>query len=272
MRSRCYVLAVVVGLLLLCAGCDGYTAVHGTIRDESGAPVAGAAVIFTAKGSAYPKKVTSSSDGTYKVGSTHAPFGHVPLTLVVAKEGYGSVEKAFNSTREHQRQIDIVLLASRGAGDLHAQYVGKSSCTRELWGSTGNYGLRLDKTQNAYLAAHTVQGKNILAIVRYDKEGDRCGVITDLVEAVTTQNYFEFVCVDCGAPSDVVVGTWPENDNSSSATAVEAWRIDLKQLAFTRVSRRVRCVRRSYAGSDEGEDLVTWGRKGLARHCPQPPR
>jgi len=256
--------------MLVLVGCDGYTAVHGRVRDESGAPIAGATVIFAPKGSAHPKQVTSSLDGTYKVGSTHAPFRHVPLTLVVTKEGYKSVEKAFDSTREHQRQIDIVLLPSKGAGDLHAQYVGKSSCTRELWESTGNYGLRLDKTQNAYLAAHTVQGKNIIAIVRYDKEGDRCGVITDLIQAVTAQNHFEFVCVDCDAPADVVVGTWPESDNSSSATAVEAWRIDLKRLEFTRTSRRVRCVRLSYAGSDEGEDLVTWGRKGIAKHCSKP--
>jgi hypothetical protein len=134
MHSRGYCLAIFLGgLLLLCVGCDGYTAVHGTIRDESGAPVAGATVIFTPKGSAYPKQVTSSLDGTYKVGSTHVPFRHLPLTLVVTKEGYRSVEKAFNSTREHQRQIDIVLLPSQGAGDIHAQYVGKSSCTRELW-------------------------------------------------------------------------------------------------------------------------------------------
>jgi len=262
MRLRkCATVSFLAALQLLLVGCDGYTAVHGTIRDESGAPVAGATVVLTPKGSAYPKQVTSSSDGTYMVGSTHAPLRHVPLTLAVTKVWYRPVQRDFNSTREHQRQIDIVLFPTQGAGDLHAQYVGKSSCTRELWGSTGSYGLRLDKTQNAYLAAHTVQGKDILAIVRYDREGDRCGVITDLVEAATP-NYFEFACVDCGAPADVVVGTWPQNNNSSSANAVEAWRIDLKQLAFTRVSRRVRCVRRSYAGSDNGEDLVTWGVKG----------
>ena len=97
------------GLLLLCLGCDGYTRVHGRIRDGSGLPVADAVVVFNPKGSAYPKETKSSADGTYSVGSTHAPSRHVTLTLVVSKEGYQSVQKEFRS-RENTRQMDIVLL------------------------------------------------------------------------------------------------------------------------------------------------------------------
>jgi hypothetical protein len=110
MRSRSNILLFPLVLwLLLCLGCDGYTAVHGTIRDGAGALVAGATVVFNAKGSAYPKKVTSAADGTYRVGSTHG-WWHAPLTLVVSKEGYRSVEQEFNSNGEHTREINIVLL------------------------------------------------------------------------------------------------------------------------------------------------------------------
>jgi hypothetical protein len=88
------------------------------------------------------------------------------------------------------------------------------------------------------------------------------------VQSKDAHDYFEFVCVDCGRPSVVVVGTWPEKNNASSGTAVEAWRIDLKELNFVSVNKKVTCVRRSYEGSDAGEDVATWARKGIARHCP----
>ena len=110
MRPRNAALAVAIcGSLLLCSGCDGYTRVHGIIRDGSGIPVSGALVVFNSKGSAYPKQTKSSADGTYIVGSTHAPFRHVPLTLVVSKDGYRTVDEEFKSG-DHIRQMDIVLL------------------------------------------------------------------------------------------------------------------------------------------------------------------
>jgi hypothetical protein len=115
MHLRRTALAILVaGLLLPCLGCDGYTRVHGRIRDGSGLPVAGAVVVINPKGSAYPKETKSSADGTYSVGSTHAPFRHVTLTLVVSKEGFKSVQKEFKS-RENTRQMDIVLLPQSSA-------------------------------------------------------------------------------------------------------------------------------------------------------------
>jgi hypothetical protein len=86
MRPISAALAVAIfGSLLLCSGCDGYTRLHGTIRDANGFPVAGALVVFNPRGSAYPKQTQSSPEGTYDVGSTHAPSRHVPLTLVVSR-------------------------------------------------------------------------------------------------------------------------------------------------------------------------------------------
>jgi hypothetical protein len=122
MRLRRTALAIsVAGLLLPCLGCDGYTRVHGTIRDASGFPVAGAIVVFNPKGSTYPKQTKSLADGTYTVGSTHAPFLHVPLTLVVSKEGYTTVGQEFNSTREHVRLMDVVLLPEDSGAEKSQQ-------------------------------------------------------------------------------------------------------------------------------------------------------
>ena len=167
--------------------------------------------------------------------------------------------------------LSLILIAIGARGDdLQNKYVVKSSCKQELWGPLGNYGMRLDKTQNAYLAAHTVQGQNILMIVRYAREGDECGTIRDVVGSKDVQNRFEFLCVDCSAPSVVVVGTSPEKNNASSATAVQAWKIDLKELKFASVGKKVTCIRPNYTGSDKGYDLVTWGRKGIAKRCSQP--
>ena len=112
-------LAVAIfGSLLLCSGCDGYTRLQGTIRDANGFPVAGALVVFNPRGSAYPKHTQSSPEGTYDVGSTHAPSRHVLLTLVVSKDGYRTVQKEFKSKEfksgEHVRQMNIILLPAHG--------------------------------------------------------------------------------------------------------------------------------------------------------------
>ena len=113
MRGRNTALAIAIcGSLLLWSGCDGYTRVHGIIRDADGTPISGALVVFNPKGSAYPKQTMSSADGTYTVGSTHAPFRDVPLTLVVSKDGYRTAEKGFKSG-DHTREMDIVLLPEK---------------------------------------------------------------------------------------------------------------------------------------------------------------
>jgi Carboxypeptidase regulatory-like domain len=107
-------------LLLLCLGCDGYTHVAGTIRDTSGAPVPGALVVFTPKGSHYPKQTSSGPDGAYSLGSTHG-WWNVRLDLVVSKEGYRTVETEFKATRQHTRRMDIVLSSVEPHGDAGTQ-------------------------------------------------------------------------------------------------------------------------------------------------------
>ena len=59
----------------------------------------------------------------------------------------------------------------------------------------------------------------------------------------------------------MVVGTWPAKHPEVSGLAVEAWRIDMKQLRFVPAHGRVTCKAADYAGSDEGGDLASWAKK-----------
>ena len=124
---------------------------------------------------------------------------------------------------------------------------------------------RLDRNQNAYLAAHTVDKTNILLIVQYGNAGDKCGVIRDLISSDDSDRYFEFECTDPREPSAVVVGTWPKRNNAVRGPAGDAWRIDLRSLKFVPLQRKATCVRRSLDGTDDGEDLAIWAlRRGKA--------
>lgn len=99
----------VISALLLCAGCDGYTRLEGTVCDSSGARISGATVVFDTGRSERPLQLITAADGRYRIGSTHAPFADVPLTLKVSKAGFKTFEHRFTSGREHTKVIDIVL-------------------------------------------------------------------------------------------------------------------------------------------------------------------
>lgn len=167
----------------------------------------------------------------------------------------------------------IVILASIVATsqtDVEQKYVGKSKCLPELKSAREHYGIRLDKSQNAYLAAFRLKDQKILAIVQLMDASDRCGVIRDVIQAQDVDSSFVWQCHDKKAPSDVVVGTWPAKHPKTSGPAVEAWRIDLKQLKFAPVQGvPVSCVAGYYAGSDEGDDLASWAKKRAAKHAVQ---
>ena len=142
------------------------------------------------------------------------------------------------------------------AEDIRAKYAGRDSCTSELWGPVGNFGIRLDRSQRAYLAAHTVAGEKVLMIVQYAHDGDKCGVIKDVIAAAEAKSYFEFDCIDSTRPGTVVVGTWPDNNSGRTATALESWRVELETLTFARATSKVICTRRGGSSVDRGEDLV----------------
>ena len=167
----------------------------------------------------------------------------------------------------------IVILASIAAtsqDDLQQKYVGKTKCLPELKSAREHYGIRLDRSQNAYLAAFRLNDRKILTIVQLKDTSDRCGVIRDVVQAQDVNSSFVWQCRDKKAPSDVVVGTWHAKHPKTSGLAVEAWRIDLTQLKFAPVQGvPVSCVAGHYAGSDEGDDLTSWAKKQAARHAVQ---
>jgi hypothetical protein len=70
---RKWAFVVTVAVMLLQSGCDGYTSVNGKIRDSSGAPVSGASVSFGSSSRDLAVRGLSAADGSYRVGSRHAP-------------------------------------------------------------------------------------------------------------------------------------------------------------------------------------------------------
>lgn len=101
----------------------------------------------------------------------------------------------------------------------------------------------------------------ILLIVQFEDETDTCGVIRDVVQIRRISKDFEFSCVDLQAPADVVVGTSRRNGSIKPVTAIEAWRIDLKEQKFIETRHKVTCTMESYAGEDDGSDLVDEAKK-----------
>lgn len=144
-------------------------------------------------------------------------------------------------------------------------YLGQNSCQAELE-SSDHYGIRLDETRKAYLNAYALKGKALLMIVQRHDDKGQCGIIRDVVQSLDPNSSFVWECVDQTSPSDVVVGTWPKSYSKVSGPAVEAWRIDLKELKFVSVHAPVKCKAKNYAGNDEGDSLVEWARQRAAKH------
>jgi hypothetical protein len=147
------------------------------------------------------------------------------------------------------------------ATGLREKYVGRTGCAPEFKSALNHSGIRLDGNQRARLEAHEFRAGTILVIVQYKDETDQCGTVRDAIESQRTDTSFVWECVDKRNPSAVVVGTWPAGQQGTSGPAVEAWRIDLKQLKFDRLTGGASCSAPSYAGSDEGDDLASWARK-----------
>ncbi len=165
--------------------------------------------------------------------------------------------------------LGVVSAAAYGQDDLRQKYVGKSKCQPELKAATERYGIRLDKSQKAYLAAYGLGGEKILTIVQLKDDSDQCGTIRDVIKSQDATRSFVWECKDGKTPSDVVVGTWPAKHPRTSGRALEAWRVDLKQLQFLPVQSAVTCTAGNYRGSDEGEDLASWAEKRGTKHRPE---
>jgi len=161
----------------------------------------------------------------------------------------------------------LLAIVIAGADDLRSKYLGQSSCVSEL--QSHRFNIRLDKKQNAYLATRQLNGRAVAMIVQYEKDKDECGVIRDIVQTQKADASFSVECVDPNSPNAVAVGTRQRNDRRLSGRAIEAWSVDLKDLRFVRISGPVTCSSwRSYAGSDQGEDLASWAEQRSAQGRP----
>lgn len=145
------------------------------------------------------------------------------------------------------------------AQDFKQRYIGKDPCGPEIKGEYGDLSLRLDKTRNSDLRALDNGNTQVVLIIEYKKEGSACGIIRDAVQIthVAKHKHFEFRCFDAEAPTDVVVGTIVrEGKNTRVMTAIDAWRIDLKEQKFVETHDKVVCSADGFDGEDDGSDLV----------------
>jgi hypothetical protein len=157
--------------------------------------------------------------------------------------------------------VILLLAATASSQENREKYVGRSSCDAELQPHGADFGMRLDKTQRTYLEYRNLGKTKALLIIQYQAEGEKCGVIRDVVETRDLSRDFEFSCTDLRKPSDVVVGSSKRKDKRETVPAIEAWRIDLKALTFNLISRKVSCTNESYTGQDDGSDLVDAAKK-----------
>ena len=163
------------------------------------------------------------------------------------------------------------LLAAVGvaqAQDFKQRFVGKSPCASELQSERSDFSLRLDKTQSTTLLYRNLSKTKILMIVQPTGDIEHCGVIRDLIQITQTAKDFEFRCFDAQTPADVVIGTAIRKGSIKPVTAIDAWRIDLKEQKFIETRDRVTCTAEGFAGEDDGSDLVDAAKKYAAHGKP----
>ena len=102
-------------LLLSFAGCDGFTHIKGKVTDTTGKPIQGAEVELKTTSGGRDDKVKTSTDGSFSVGFSHAPW-KVDLALTVSKDGYKTFEKRLTSEDAKQFPATIALEAMQSAG------------------------------------------------------------------------------------------------------------------------------------------------------------
>lgn len=151
------------------------------------------------------------------------------------------------------------------AQDYKHRYVGQSSCAPEIQSNRPDFSARLDKSRNTFLVSRSFSHVKVLMIVQFKGGNYKCGMILDAVTIRHLSKEFQFSCVDPLAPSDVVIGTRNGDDTSETGIAIEAWRVDLPKQAFEKASDKVSCTNESYAGSDDGSDMVDEAKKRTSR-------
>jgi len=107
MNRSCHLLfcCIVVSIVLCLFGCDAWTSVQGTVRDEAGKPIADASV--TLKIESDSRTFRSDKDGHYLVQLAQPPM-KVDATLAVVKAGFLPYEKRLKGPAVY-REFDVVL-------------------------------------------------------------------------------------------------------------------------------------------------------------------
>lgn len=163
----------------------------------------------------------------------------------------------------------VGLLAAAGAAqaqDFKQRFVGKSPCAPDIQSEHSDFSLRLDKTQDLTLQYRDLSTAKIVMILQLSGSGDHCGVIRDLVQIKHIAKGFEFRCFDPLASTDVVIGTSIRKGTTKPVTAIDAWRIDLKEQKFIETRDKVTCTAEGWAGEDDGSDLVDAAKAYAAHH------
>jgi len=165
----------------------------------------------------------------------------------------------------------VGLLATAGATqaqDFKQQFVGKSPCAPDIQSKQSEFSLRLDKTRDSTLLYRDLSKVKIVVIIEPSSSGDHCGVIRDVIQITHIAKDFEFRCFDPQTPTEVIIGTSIRRGSTEPVTAIDAWRIDLKTQKFIETRDRVICADDSWAGDDDGSDLVDEAKKYAAHHKP----
>lgn len=169
------------------------------------------------------------------------------------------------------------------AEDSWKSFIGKSNCIPELNSPINRYGVRLDRTQKAYVIVYQFKDSEIATIVQYqdDSQTDRsrCGVVRDVTQVQDKDSSVVWECADRRTPGHVVIGTWPPTHSKPFGAARQAWRVDLKELKFVPVEsapKFVYCRPEHGGGNDEGEGFPTgYGNKFASMYptemCPTQP-
>ena len=142
------------------------------------------------------------------------------------------------------------------AQDFRQRLVGKSPCVADLKSEQPDFSLRLDKAQKTTLLYRDLSKAKILMIVQATGDPEHCGIVRDIVVLHRIQKGFEFRCFDPEAPADVVVGTAIRRGSTKPASAIDAWRIDLKDQRFVETQHKVVCSTQGWSGEDDGSDMV----------------
>ncbi len=161
------------------------------------------------------------------------------------------------------------LLAVAGvaqAQDFKERFVGKSPCAPDIQSEFSDFSLRLDKTQDLTLLYRDLSAVKVVMIIEPNGSGDHCGVVRDVVQITRIAKDIEFRCFDPHAPTDVTIGTSIRKGSTKPVTAIDAWRIDLKEQKFIETRDKVTCTAEGWDGEDDGSDLVDEAKKYAAHH------